>query len=267
MLIWDGHIHDSTDLPPKSYLQINSCGSQNPKVAYSVVRENGRNDCHILLVESGSCTVKYNKQEYTMQKGDFVFYPPNAEQFYSFSGSCLSLWCHFTGNAIEEILNECKIDGGVFSCCMYTKVFEIFYDMIKHFHNTSENALANSDLIKLLFYLSPDTDRGNLCNDEKISDVLNYIHTNYMQPITVETLAKMTGYSESRFDRIFKSSVGSTPIQYLNNIRLTYASDLLRATTLSILEISASCGFNDPLYFSRVFKKKFSVSPSKYRLK
>ncbi len=266
-MLWNGNIHDSTDLPPKRYLQVNSCGYQNPKIAYSVIRENGRRDHHILLIESGECTAEYKGESYTLKSGDYILYPPSVRQFYSFSSPCTSLWCHFTGTVTDEILSDLEIECGVFSSTQKDKVFGLFHEMIRHFHSVTEKNSAYSDLINILCCISPSNAQKSSSNDCRISDALNYIHANYREQISVETLSKTAGYSESRFDRIFKLSTGATPIQYLNNIRLEYATDLLRATSLSVTEIAVSCGFNDPLYFSRSFKKKYSCSPSEYRAK
>ena len=56
------------------------------------------------------------------------------------------------------------------------------------------------------------------------------------------------------------------PIKYQNDIRLKNSCELLHSTNLTITEIAQSCGFNDPLYFSRIFKKKYNTSPTQFRL-
>lgn len=83
--------------------------------------------------------------------------------------------------------------------------------------------------------------------------------------LSVEKLAELSGLSTSSFKRDFHSIYQQTPIQYINNQKLLKAKKLLELSDLSISEIAYELGFNDPAYFSRLFKKKFSFSPSSLR--
>ncbi len=267
MNIYDGNLSDISDFSAKRYLQINSCGVQDVKKDYTVIREKGRQDYHLLLIESGICHAEYDKKIYTLKMGDILFYPPGMKQWYTFPEPSVSLWCHFTGTAIEELLSEYGIFCGAISSASNGSAIETYYDMIRRFHQPSLCKLANSSLSELLFYISPSFKSEESNFEKHMSEILDYIHLNYSHQITVEALAKKSGYSASRFARIFKSEVGSTPIQYVNEIRLRTAAEMLFATLLPVGEIAQECGFCDPLYFSKRFKKKYSLSPADYRQK
>lgn len=88
---------------------------------------------------------------------------------------------------------------------------------------------------------------------------------NYNKQFTIEYLAEKAGYSKSRFAHLFKEITNMTPLSYRNDVRLTNACELLTGTNHSIGNIALSCGFEDPLYFCRIFKKKYGISPSEYR--
>ena len=103
-------------------------------------------------------------------------------------------------------------------------------------------------------------------NSDIITKVLTYINVNYNKQLTLDELSEKVGYSKSRFSHIFLDIVGMSPIKYMNDIRLKNSCELLHSTNLTIAEIAQSCGFNDPLYFSRIFKKKYKISPKQYRL-
>lgn len=92
-----------------------------------------------------------------------------------------------------------------------------------------------------------------------------YISTNYPNKITVCELADLFHMSESNFYLLFKKNFGISPMAYVNNYRLSMASLLLHDPELSIGEIAERVGFCDQFYFSRCFKKMFSVPPGKYR--
>ena len=77
--------------------------------------------------------------------------------------------------------------------------------------------------------------------------------------------ASMCHLSESYFYHVFKRSMGLSPVEYRNRIRITNACSLLESTTASVDEIAALVGFETPFYFSRVFKRTMGVSPRQYR--
>ncbi|MBQ7581069.1 MAG: helix-turn-helix transcriptional regulator [Clostridia bacterium] len=94
---------------------------------------------------------------------------------------------------------------------------------------------------------------------------IDLIEKNYSSVLTVSDLAKAACTSESNLYAIFKKNFGISPIAYLNRYRLSAAGDMLTETDLSISSIAAKTGFNDPLYFSKMFKKTFGSSPRNYR--
>ena len=98
-----------------------------------------------------------------------------------------------------------------------------------------------------------------------LSKTCHYIQENFSKPITIKDLANNVALSESYFIKTFKSITKLTPIDYLISIRLSNAKRYLAESTLSVVEISDICGFNDASYFSYYFKKKVGMTPSQYR--
>ena len=78
-------------------------------------------------------------------------------------------------------------------------------------------------------------------------------------------LASLEGLSESRFYTVFKEKIGCSPVEYINALRIERACNLLSSTPMSVGEVGANCGFDDNFYFSKIFKKKMGVSPTKYK--
>ena len=99
----------------------------------------------------------------------------------------------------------------------------------------------------------------------RVGRVLEYIHENPCREYTLEELLRVADIKKTVFLQSFKEVTGTTPIQYVNALRLDTARDLLLESDLSVAQIAERCGFGDPFYFSRSFKKKYSVSPQKYR--
>ncbi len=262
-VIWDG-TRDTSNFYSDKYLQVNSCGIQRRDKGLTVLREHGRKDYHIVLMMEGECLTEYDGIAYTMKRGDYILFPPNTKHFYSYTSSNLSFWCHFTGTAVNEILQQCDIKPGLSSFTNDQRVAESFYDLLRLSYKPTDATLVNSTFLRFLHNISQGQPRFSDINDRRIAHTLNYIHKNYANEMTLDMLANRSGYSKSRFASIFKAVTGYSPMQYLNKIRLGFAADLLLSTKLSVREIATSCGFNDPLYFSRAFHKNFKCSPSEY---
>ena len=87
----------------------------------------------------------------------------------------------------------------------------------------------------------------------------------YMDSILVSDLAKMCYFSEYHFMRFFKKHMNMTCMEFLNNLRLEKAVELLKDDTASILEVSLSVGFHNLSYFHRAFKNKYRMTPGEFR--
>lgn len=92
-----------------------------------------------------------------------------------------------------------------------------------------------------------------------------FIQQNYSRPISVEQIARQVGVSRSYLYRAFESAFGCSPNGYLTRYRLSRAAQLLRHSALPVGAVATSVGFEDPFYFSRVFRREMGVSPTEYR--
>ena len=102
-------------------------------------------------------------------------------------------------------------------------------------------------------------------NNKAFYKIIKYLNENFCESLSISTISKMFGYSETYLCQKFKECTGLTIINYLNVLRLEKAQRLLKTTDKSINEIAFSCGFNDLTYFSHCFKNKLNISPSDFR--
>ena len=93
----------------------------------------------------------------------------------------------------------------------------------------------------------------------------NYINTHYPEPISVTKLSQQLGVSRVTLTNLFHAELGQSPAEYIQYVRMKHAVSLLSHTDLPIGEIAGKVGFEDPLYFSRVFSKNYGVPPSRFR--
>ena len=100
-----------------------------------------------------------------------------------------------------------------------------------------------------------------------IHQAQEYIDHYYSNPdLSLNQVATHVNLSPSHFSTVFSQETNSTFKEYLTEIRIKKAKELLRTTTLKSFEISHKIGYNDPHYFSSVFKKNTGLSPKKFRL-
>lgn len=263
-MIYDGNLRDTTDRTEEKFLFVNSCGYQKNKADYTVQRKKGRKDYHILFMTHGKGQVLHGGKMHPLTSGSVVIYAPGEEQMYTFSEESTSLWCHFGGYAVKEIFSEENVKSGVYRLKNIGEITEIFSDMIRYFYQPSAQKYAVAECLKMLYKIS-DGNEKSVSRQEQLLPALSYININYGKKIDVEYLADLTGYSKSYFAHMFSLVMGVSPLQYVNGKRLRIAQDMLASTKLTMQEIALQVGFEDPLYFSRLFKGKFNISPAEYR--
>ena len=102
-------------------------------------------------------------------------------------------------------------------------------------------------------------------NAGRIRRTIDYMARHLNQPLQVSTLAAQASVSTSHYFALFKRQIGVAPIDYFIRLRMNHARELLDSTRSSIKEIAAEMGYDDPFYFSRVFKSVHRVAPAEYR--
>lgn len=123
--------------------------------------------------------------------------------------------------------------------------------------------------IEALDSLRPESDTSELADHvvvkKEIAEVIKYIELHYQDKITLEMIAEHVNFSENYLCRVFREQTGTSLINYINNVRMNKAADLILKGHTYIKEVSSLVGISDQFYFSRVFKKHFGVSPTDYR--
>lgn len=100
---------------------------------------------------------------------------------------------------------------------------------------------------------------------EGIRFAIGYIRSNFHKSLAIDELSAKSGYSKYHFIREFRRATGYTPLGYINIVRIEQASRMLENSDITISEISVSCGFPTPSYFSKLFLRVRGVPPSRWR--
>jgi AraC family transcriptional regulator, arabinose operon regulatory protein len=101
--------------------------------------------------------------------------------------------------------------------------------------------------------------------DARIQRSIHHLATHSAESFNLEALAERCGLSPSRFSHLFRAETGTTPQQFAEKLRMETARQLLAQTNLSVAEIGAEVGYEDPLYFSRRFRRFYGKAPSRGR--
>ena len=99
----------------------------------------------------------------------------------------------------------------------------------------------------------------------RLSKILNFIHSNYQNKITLYDISESCNISKSECCRFFKKATKQTPFEYLLNYRIKKSIPLLLSDNLNITEISENVGFSNASYYTEIFKRVMDLSPTKYK--
>lgn len=139
--------------------------------------------------------------------------------------------------------------------CAGANKISSFIDLLEKLTKVHSNRLV-SDNYELL----------NSENDQKrMNEVMNFIKDNYRLHIELNTLAEKAKMSKNSFCRYFKQKTSKTPIQFIAELRISHACNLLRNTSMSLKEICFDSGFNNFVSFHKTFKTQLNTSPIQFR--
>ena len=207
--------------------------------------------------------------------GNIVLYRPKELQKYEYYGKDKTevYWIHFTGNNVKNILRQYEFPDKerifqVGTSMEYEQIFKrIIIELQRCQDNYEEMLVLLLRHLLIIFHreLTREHISKNEYLDHEMDNAVTFFSENYNQNISIDDYAASRGMSVSWFIRNFKKYTGSTPMQFIEGIRFNNAQMLLETTTYSINEISKIVGYDNQLYFSRLFHKLKGYSPREYR--
>ena len=172
----------------------------------------------------------------------------------------------FTGNECENILKQYDIKNCYIGERLYLKL--LFQDIITELQlkkiSYEDIVLHNFYILLCFIHRSFYSISRPLDNDFSFDRLLLELNSKYANKWSVASMADYCKLSQSSFSHMFKDRMGMSPMHYLNYQRIEKAKDFLLSNSMTISNISRLVGFDDPLYFSRVFKKYTGASPQAY---
>ncbi len=239
------------------------------------------------VVREGSGWLEYNNQHYELKAGDAVFIDCRKGYSQSSSETCWQIsWVHFNSTQMPAIYNKYCERGG--KPTFHPDNPQPFLSLLESLYITasSESYIRDveinvllSELIGELFretvwkeivyednvYEYTGEERREISVGIDVGEIKSYIDTHYNTPLTLESISDYFHFNKNYVSRRFKETFGMSVGSYIGLVHTGRAKELLRFSSLSIVEIGHECGYEDTNYFSRVFKKVEGMSPSEYR--
>ncbi len=257
------------------YLYLSSGGSDLAKPLHTYGPA-GRTGYMIHYVSAGKGFFTSNNKKYTLTKGAFFFIEPQKIITMSADKSdpWTTHWIRFTGKLATEYMNRINIHhtNPIFfitdhhAQIIRDKIFELLE--ISHMERENDfiyttKLLQILDQLQIMYPKNLQDEQNS--SDKLFTKAMQYIHNNYETPITVNDVVEYMSLDRTYLYKIFKNVIGVGPKEYLTKCRMRKARELLESTDDWINIIAYSCGYSNPLHFSRAFKQFTGLSPSIYR--
>ena len=211
---------------------------------------------------AGDAHIRYNGREISLKTGDITLFRPGIS--YEIDAGREELFVvHF-----ELLRGELADDITVVRPNNFILIKTLFSELceIRTAPEAGYNFMMHSILYRIFNEISGS---APLYGDEasnKLLPAIRYLNSHFTNnDVDIATVAKEVGMSESYLRRLFLRTFGKRPLEYLNQLRIDYAKELLKSGYYSIEQVGELSGFGDPKYFSTVFKKYRGISPSEYR--
>ena len=213
--------------------------------------------------------------ETIVHAGHMVLYGPKEPQKYEYyaKDNVEVYWVHFTGNNVTNLLRSYGLtdDKRVFYCGSGSEYQILFREMIKELQMCQNGYPEMLEMylrqifIRLHRHFLSSVSHDNTHKADEIDNAVSYFSEHYNEQINIDSYAEQNNISTSWFIRNFRLYTGITPKQFIMRKRIYNAEALLQNPQYNINEIARIVGYENPLYFSRIFQKLKGLSPSEYR--
>ncbi|MCL2821304.1 MAG: AraC family transcriptional regulator [Oscillospiraceae bacterium] len=257
--------------------------SFRPRVVFSGILNAGEawsgkvhshNFCEIMYITSGTAVIFIENEQYKVKTGDIIIYNSGVFHEEKSSDKDFSVLffaidnLHIPGlseGCIVPIDANPVIEAGSYDD-MLKAILSLMLDELTlkkaHYKAISTNIATMFCYYILRLY---DVKIENPRHVEICNDAMKYIEENYKSDVSLDTIASSVHLSKYHFVRIFKETLGISPMKCLLRVRLAEAKNLLGGSDLSIKDVAMAVGYENALTFSRVFRNSENISPTDYR--
>lgn len=252
-------------------LEIRGIGIHERMSPGLVKRPLGTGDYLLMLFHDEACIGTKPRLEKVHPVNTMMIWPTGSAHYYgNEANSYRHSWIHCDGRDLKEILSKSKLPILKPFAVEHPALFqqglsELHAELVAYTRPDPEIAKRILELCLLRIAQSRAKNRAAKRVPEKLLAVQRMISSAPAEEVTLSDMARMAGMSPPYFCSQFKKTFGASPMESLIHHRLHHARHLLTNWNLNISEIAAQVGYQDLFHFSKMFRKKFGLSPRKMR--
>lgn len=240
----------------------------------------------LVVMISGEAVFNLESESITLSRGEILVIPANTLYTAITDSECEYYFFHFDGAISKEDKDfyyvkkkyypsftlpnyensKLYFDLKTTDTDVYQKIFTSVLTCVKYQNQMSytNKILFNAELLKILVFLGTTLERSEKQLPPALEKMMIYITSHITSPISVTELSNVASISVSYAGRLFTKYLNMTMKEYINHQKLLYSVELFENSSMNVSQIADYLGYNDIFYFSRIFKKKFGKSPTKY---
>lgn len=218
------------------------------------------------LVTRGKGELICEGKHFKIEKGCLFFNFPGTFFSIEASDNFEYAYISFMGDNIDIMLEKLGITKSEPVFEGFSHITELWLTSLRRLDEFNANFLTESMLLYTLSFFGKHG-KSYLPNDKNalFSGIIDYLDKHFADnDISLHRVSSIFGYTQKYFSLLFKKNIGMGFCEYINDKRMTYALTLIDKGMSEVSKISEMCGFTDPLYFSKVFKKYTHFSPRDY---
>lgn len=222
-------------------------------------------DYYVYLIYKGSGHLKINGKEYALSPGTLFFTEPYQAHEIIEDEPLSYLYISFNGSGVSSLLSASEIDTSNFLYQDFSHLFSFWMTSIRRINFANANTLTESVLMYTLSYVNTEEKDTSTDDSDRFERILDYISSHFTAPgITLRKVADIFFYNEKYLSALFVKKTGIKFTDHLNQLRIQHAVTLIKNHSKIVSEIAEKCGYNDPFYFSKIFKKQIGVTPTAF---
>lgn len=243
------------------------------KEEFQTERPLGAANYQLIYVADGKAHFRIKDKLHILEKGNCVLFHPGDPQFYYYylKEHPDVYWVHFSCKADNPFLSQTGWgEENIYNVGVHNSYLHLFDGIIQELQLKQPLCEEQLKLMmqQLLLKMGRNRIRENKTFENynmEVEEALRLFHLSPERDFTIREFTKERGLNYYRFIDTFTKHVGTSPRQYIINIRMTTAKELLTNPLFQISEVAQLTGYENPLYFSRLFKKVWGVSPTEFR--
>ncbi len=240
---------------------------------FQTERSQGSDNYQLIYIADGQARFQIDGKQQVLEKGNCVFYHPGDPQYYYYNLNEHPdiYWVHFSCKGNNEFFSRMGWgEDKIYNVGVHNSYIELFSEIIQELQLKPPFCEDRLKLLMQQLMLQMGRNRIREKNimvsyKREVEDAIQTFNRLPEEDFTIKQFTKDHGLNYYRFIDTFTQYVGISPRQYIINIRMTKAKDLLVNSLFQISEVARLSGYENPLYFSRLFKKTWGMSPKEYK--